>query len=69
MPKCPFDPRCGENCARLNHPKHRTRCDDAPADSFDFWATSEHPAQHVHDWQPTDSWLIDRCSTCGEERA
>jgi len=24
---------------------------------------------HVHDWKPTDNWLIDRCAICGEERA
>lgn len=22
-----------------------------------------------HNWQKTDNWLIDRCATCGEERA
>lgn len=25
--------------------------------------------KHVHNWVPTDNWLIDRCSVCGEERA
>lgn len=25
--------------------------------------------RHKHDWQPTDNYLIDRCSICGEERA
>lgn len=22
-----------------------------------------------HDWQKTENWLIDKCATCGEERA
>ena len=38
----------------------RAECDESGA---------REQRRHVHDWQPTDSWLIDRCSICGEERA
>jgi hypothetical protein len=30
---------------------------------------TERPFKHVHNWCPTISDLIDRCSVCGEERA
>jgi hypothetical protein len=32
-------------------------------------AVAKFKPAHVHNWCPTDSFLIDRCSVCGEERA
>lgn len=39
------------------------------ADEVAAYQAKKAEGYHVHNWCPTDNWLIDRCSVCGEERA
>jgi hypothetical protein len=52
----------------LIKPTHRMP-DATPTLDVTMKEPTLRPFKHVHNWCPTDSDLIDRCSVCGEERA